>query len=111
MASALAKERSNLWSLQSISSLLYPRFTVLELLDESDDSAIFLAQNQRARSEGLDPFVRLKVSEKELVIHDATLQPHGINSLFPADGVLGMRQFDNRIVHFNMRRGFFIVTD
>ncbi|MGA9771634.1 MAG: serine/threonine-protein kinase [Blastocatellia bacterium] len=61
MASAFAKERSNLWDLQSISSLLYPKFTILELLDESADSAIFLAQDHRAESEGLDLFVKLKV--------------------------------------------------
>ena len=64
-ATAFAKETSNLWDLQSISSVLHPRFTLLELLDESDDSAIFLARDERAKSEGLDLLVKLKVLSEQ----------------------------------------------
>ena len=57
------------------------------------------------------PSVKLNVSDKQVVIIDAPLQPHGINSFFPADGVLGMRQFEGLIVHFNMQQGFFTLMD
>ena len=64
-ATAFAKETPNLWDLQSISSVLYPRFTILDLLDESEDGAIFLAQDERARSEGRDLLVKLKVLSEQ----------------------------------------------
>ena len=64
-ATAFAKEESNLRDLQSISSVLYPRFTVLELLDESETSAVFLAQDERARAEGRDLLVKLKVLSEQ----------------------------------------------
>jgi serine/threonine protein kinase len=64
-ATAFAKETPNQWDLRSISSVLYPRFTILDLLDESEDGAIFLAQDERARSEGLDILVKLKVLSEQ----------------------------------------------
>src|ERR1044072_4024930 len=64
-ATAFAKETPNQWDLQSISSVLYPRFTILDLLDESEDGAIFLAQDERARSEGSDLLVKLKVLSEQ----------------------------------------------
>lgn len=64
-ATAFAKETPNPWDLQSISSALHPRFTILELLDESEDSAIFLARDETARSSGNDLLVKLKVLSEQ----------------------------------------------
>lgn len=60
-ASAFAKEPTNLWDLPSIAAVFYPGFTILERLDKSDDGAIFLARDERAKSPGFDSLVKLKV--------------------------------------------------
>jgi serine/threonine protein kinase len=73
-ASAFTQDQPNLWDLQSIARLLHPRFTVLELIEESEDGAIFLAQDERARSAGLNPLVKLKVISEQAALDRKKLE-------------------------------------
>jgi hypothetical protein len=66
--STFAKEQANPQDLRAITLALSSRFTILELLAESEGAAIFLAQDKRAEPVGLDRLVKLKVvSGRDLI--------------------------------------------
>jgi len=57
------------------------------------------------------PQVKLNVGGSSIVIKKVPLWPHKTFNLFACDGVLGISEFKKRSIHFNVRKGFFIVTD
>ncbi len=55
------------------------------------------------------PLMTLKVETTTLQLEKVVWYPHEPNCLFTCDGVIGMQEFEDKSVRFNIRKGFFTV--
>ena len=56
------------------------------------------------------PVVKLNVGGELLIMKNVSQNPTLAKNLFPCDGVLGINEFKNRIINFNMRKGVFTIS-
>jgi hypothetical protein len=47
---------------------------------------------------------------QNLVLENVSTLPSNNSKLFDIDGLLGMKEFKNRILHFNIKQGFFTIS-
>ncbi|HWY99194.1 MAG TPA: retropepsin-like aspartic protease [Bacteroidia bacterium] len=57
------------------------------------------------------PLIKLKAGGQQLVLKNVSQDPHNEDTLFECDGVLGINNFKNKAIHFNMKQGFFEISN
>jgi predicted aspartyl protease len=57
------------------------------------------------------PLIKLKAGGQQLVLKNVSQDPHNEDTLFECDGVLGINNFKGKTIHFNMKQGFFEVSN
>ena len=57
------------------------------------------------------PLIKLKAGGQQLILKNVSQDPHNEDTLFECDGVLGINQFKDKAIHFNVKQGFFEVIN
>lgn len=57
------------------------------------------------------PGVKLDAGGQRLILKNVSTLPSNTNEMFEIDGVLGMKELKNRIMHFNVKQGFFTLSN
>ncbi|MFC2120138.1 retroviral-like aspartic protease family protein [Bacteroidota bacterium] len=56
------------------------------------------------------PNIKLNTGGQTLILENVSTLPSNTNGLFEIDGVLGMKELKNCIMHFNIKQGFFTIS-
>lgn len=57
------------------------------------------------------PLVKLQVAGQPVELKHVFVHPNDTDKLLPSDGVLGIKEFGESTIHFNMREGFFEIKN
>lgn len=57
------------------------------------------------------PLVKLQVAGQPVELKHVFVHPNDKDKLLPSDGVLGIKEFGESTIHFNMRKGFFEIKN